>query len=110
MYFCVLDPATPVWVKAIAAAALAYFILPLDAVPDLLPIVGLSDDASVLAAAFAAISTHVTRSTATGPGCGWKTRSRSRPRSRCTPDPNPANDADADPWADRTSFPSALNE
>src|SRR4051812_27278285 len=41
MYFCMLDPKTPVWVKGVAAAALAYFILPLDAVPDLLPIVGL---------------------------------------------------------------------
>jgi uncharacterized membrane protein YkvA (DUF1232 family) len=60
MYFCLLDPATPVWVKATAAAALAYFVLPLDAVPDLLPIVGLSDDVSVLAAALAAVSTHIT--------------------------------------------------
>src|SRR3954454_23999351 len=60
MYFCLLDSRTPIWVKATAAAALAYFILPLDAVPDLLPIVGLSDDASVLTAAFAAIAAHVT--------------------------------------------------
>jgi uncharacterized membrane protein YkvA (DUF1232 family) len=60
MYFCLLDRTTPVWVKATAAAALAYFILPLDAIPDLLPIVGLSDDASVLAAALAAIATHIT--------------------------------------------------
>jgi uncharacterized membrane protein YkvA (DUF1232 family) len=60
MYFCLLDPKTPIWVKATAAAALAYFILPFDAIPDLLPIVGLSDDASVLAAAFAAIAAHVT--------------------------------------------------
>jgi uncharacterized membrane protein YkvA (DUF1232 family) len=60
MYFCLLDRATPVWVKATAAAALAYFVLPLDAVPDLLPVIGLSDDVSVLAAALAAISTHIT--------------------------------------------------
>jgi uncharacterized membrane protein YkvA (DUF1232 family) len=60
MYFCTLDPKTPLWVKATAAAALAYFVLPLDAVPDLMPIIGLSDDASVLAAALAAISSHVT--------------------------------------------------
>src|SRR5947209_11425437 len=51
MYFCLLDSRTPIWVKATAAAALAYFILPFDAMPDLLPIVGLSDDAGVLAAA-----------------------------------------------------------
>ena len=60
MYFCLLDPVTPIWVKATAGAALAYFILPLDAVPDFLPIVGLSDDASVLAAALAAIAAHIT--------------------------------------------------
>src|SRR5436309_11204403 len=60
MYFCLLDPRTPIWVKATAAAALAYFILPLDAVPDLLPIVGLSDDASVLAAALTAVAAHIT--------------------------------------------------
>jgi uncharacterized membrane protein YkvA (DUF1232 family) len=60
MYFCMLDPRTPLWVKGTVAAALAYFILPLDAIPDLMPLVGFSDDASVLAAAFAAISAYVT--------------------------------------------------
>jgi uncharacterized membrane protein YkvA (DUF1232 family) len=60
MYFCVLDPKTPLWVKATAAAALAYFILPFDAIPDMLPVVGLSDDAGVLAAALTAVSSHVT--------------------------------------------------
>ena len=40
MYFCLADP-TPRWVKAIVAAALAYFVLPLDAIPDFLPFVGL---------------------------------------------------------------------
>jgi uncharacterized membrane protein YkvA (DUF1232 family) len=60
MYFCMLDSRTPIWVKGTAAAALAYFILPFDAIPDLMPLVGFSDDASVLAAALAAISSHVT--------------------------------------------------
>ncbi len=60
MYFCMLDPRTPLWVKGTAAAALAYFILPIDAIPDMLPIVGFTDDASVLAAAIAAISSHIT--------------------------------------------------
>ncbi len=60
MYFCMLDAKTPLWVKTTVAAALAYFILPIDAIPDMLPIVGLSDDASVLAAAIAAISSHIT--------------------------------------------------
>jgi uncharacterized membrane protein YkvA (DUF1232 family) len=60
MYFCMLDPATPLWVKTTAAAALAYFILPFDALPDIIPVIGLSDDAGVLAVALTAVSAHVT--------------------------------------------------
>jgi uncharacterized membrane protein YkvA (DUF1232 family) len=59
MYFCMLDARTPLWVKGTAAAALAYFILPVDAVPDILPLVGLSDDVGVLTAALTAVSAHV---------------------------------------------------
>ena len=60
MYFCLVDPTTPRWVKAIVGAALAYFVLPLDAIPDFLPLIGLSDDMSLLAAAYAAVSNFVT--------------------------------------------------
>jgi len=60
LYFCLLDPKTPLWVKGIVASALAYFILPLDAIPDLLPLAGFSDDAGVLAAALTAVSAHIT--------------------------------------------------
>ena len=60
MYFCLLDPTTPRWVKGVVAAALAYFILPLDAILDFLPLIGLSDDASILAAAYASVSHFVT--------------------------------------------------
>src|SRR3954468_4297265 len=67
MYFCLLDSRTPIWVKATVAAALAYFILPLDAVPDLLPIVGLSDDASVIAAALTAVAAPITSARPRGP-------------------------------------------
>lgn len=59
MYFCMLDARTPMWVKGAVAAALAYFILPVDAVPDFLPVVGLGDDAGVLAATLTAVSAHV---------------------------------------------------
>ena len=60
MYFCMLDARTPLWVKTTVAAALAYFILPADAIPDFLPVVGLGDDVGVLTAALTAVSTHVT--------------------------------------------------
>lgn len=58
-YFCMLDGKTPLWVKGTVAAALAYFVLPVDAMPDFLPIVGMSDDAGVLAAALTAVSAHI---------------------------------------------------
>jgi len=60
MYYCMLDARTPLWVKTTVAAALAYFILPADAIPDFLPVVGLGDDVGVLTAALTAVSAHVT--------------------------------------------------
>ncbi|GIW85983.1 MAG: hypothetical protein KatS3mg108_0307 [Isosphaeraceae bacterium] len=60
LYFCLLDPRTPLWAKGVAAAALAYFILPTDALPDLLPLIGLSDDVAILSAALTTLSTQIT--------------------------------------------------
>lgn len=59
LYFCMLDPQTPLWVKGTVAAALAYFILPLDAIPDLLPLFGLTDDATILTAALTAVAAYI---------------------------------------------------
>ena len=50
-YYCAFDRATPSHVRFALIAALAYFISPLDILPDFLPIVGLTDDAAVLAGA-----------------------------------------------------------
>lgn len=58
-YYCALDPATPTRVRGILLAALAYFVLPLDGIPDVLALVGFSDDVAVLTAAFAAIRGHI---------------------------------------------------
>jgi uncharacterized membrane protein YkvA (DUF1232 family) len=51
VYYCAFDRTTPAYVRIALFAALAYFIDPFDLVPDVLPIVGLSDDAAVLATA-----------------------------------------------------------
>jgi uncharacterized membrane protein YkvA (DUF1232 family) len=59
-YFCALDPATPHRVRAVLLGALAYFILPFDAVPDLLAGIGFSDDVTVLVAAIAMVRSHIT--------------------------------------------------
>ncbi len=58
-YFCALDPRTPTRVRGILLAALAYFVLPLDGIPDFFVLVGFSDDIAVLTAAFAAIRGHI---------------------------------------------------
>lgn len=59
-YYCAMDRGTPLRVKAILASALAYFILPIDAVPDMIVGVGFTDDAAVLAVAMRTVASHVT--------------------------------------------------
>lgn len=59
-YFCALDPAVPMRVRGVLLAALAYFVLPIDAIPDVIFGVGFGDDISVLASAIAMVATHIT--------------------------------------------------
>jgi uncharacterized membrane protein YkvA (DUF1232 family) len=58
-YFCAVDPATPRNVKAVLLAALAYFVMPVDAIPDFVAGLGFSDDAAVLAMALGLVARHV---------------------------------------------------
>jgi uncharacterized membrane protein YkvA (DUF1232 family) len=58
-FYCALDPTTPKRVRAILLGALAYFIMPFDAIPDILAAVGFTDDIAVLAAAIAAVRSHM---------------------------------------------------
>jgi uncharacterized membrane protein YkvA (DUF1232 family) len=50
-YYCALDRQTPSHVRVALIGALLYFISPLDLIPDVLPIVGMTDDAAVVAGA-----------------------------------------------------------
>src|SRR5205809_7989951 len=50
-YYCAFDKQTPRHVQAALLRAVAYFILPFDIVPDMLPVLGFSDDAAILATA-----------------------------------------------------------
>jgi uncharacterized membrane protein YkvA (DUF1232 family) len=50
-YYCAFDRSTPTYVRLALLGALAYFIDPFDLMPDVLPLIGLTDDAAVLAAA-----------------------------------------------------------
>ncbi|HUN13022.1 MAG TPA: YkvA family protein, partial [Rhabdaerophilum sp.] len=54
-YHCVRDPATSFRVRFTLLAALAYFVMPIDAVPDFMPVLGFTDDAAVIAAAIASV-------------------------------------------------------
>lgn len=60
MYYCAVDSKTPLWAKGIAFGALAYFISPVDAIPDALLGLGFTDDAAILAAGIKAIAGQVT--------------------------------------------------
>lgn len=61
-YFCALDGKTPLRAKGILFAALAYFVLPADAVPDVFFGIGFTDDIAVLTAAISAVRAHITPS------------------------------------------------
>lgn len=58
-YFCAVDPTTPARVKATLFAALAYFVMPFDAVPDFLAGIGFTDDAAVIALALSLVARSI---------------------------------------------------
>jgi uncharacterized membrane protein YkvA (DUF1232 family) len=58
-YYCTMDRDTPLRVRGTLLAALAYFVMPLDFLPDVLPALGFTDDAAVLMMAFQLISSHI---------------------------------------------------
>jgi uncharacterized membrane protein YkvA (DUF1232 family) len=58
-YYCAFDRDTPRHVQAALIGALAYFVLPFDAVPDMMPLLGFTDDAAVLATAIRLVASHI---------------------------------------------------
>lgn len=59
-YYCAFDRQTPRHVQAALLGAIAYFILPFDFIPDMLPVLGFTDDAAVLATAIRLVAAHIT--------------------------------------------------
>jgi uncharacterized membrane protein YkvA (DUF1232 family) len=59
VYYCALDRNTPVHVRGAILAALAYFVVPVDTLPDFLPVLGFTDDAAVLAATLKLVTSHI---------------------------------------------------
>jgi uncharacterized membrane protein YkvA (DUF1232 family) len=58
-YYCAFDRQTPRHVQAALLGAIAYFILPFDFIPDMLPVLGFTDDAAILATAIRLVSAHI---------------------------------------------------
>ncbi|MEP6837872.1 MAG: YkvA family protein [Bradyrhizobium sp.] len=59
-YYCAFDKETPRHVQAALLGAIAYFILPFDFIPDMLPVLGFTDDAAILATAIRMVAGHIT--------------------------------------------------
>jgi len=59
LWWCARDPTTPTAAKGMMLAALAYFVLPTDAIPDVLPAIGFTDDAAVITALIAIIGKNL---------------------------------------------------
>ena len=59
LYHFMRDPRAPAQGKIVAIGALLYFILPIDLVPDVIPLVGFADDAAVIASAVAFLNTQL---------------------------------------------------
>lgn len=60
LYYTAIDPNTPNKDKAIIYSVLGYFILPLDAIPDGIPLIGFTDDVSALIWGCAAVAKNIT--------------------------------------------------
>jgi len=79
-YYCAFDRQTPRHVQAALLGAIAYFILPFDIIPDMLPVLGFTDDAAVLATAIRLVAAHIlpehreAARAAMKRGLGWRTR------------------------------------
>ena len=58
-YYCAIDADTPVKVKLVLFAAISYFVLPVDAIPDVVTGLGFTDDATVLATALGIVGAHI---------------------------------------------------
>ncbi len=58
-YYAARDPLTPGRVKGVLFAALAYFVVPADMIPDVVAGLGFTDDATVLATAMGLVGAHV---------------------------------------------------
>lgn len=60
LYYAAINKNTPSWARKVIYGALAYLVLPLDAVPDFVPLFGYTDDLGVITAALATVAMYIT--------------------------------------------------
>ncbi len=60
-WYAARDPQTPMAAKGMILAGLAYFVLPVDAIPDLFAGIGYTDDAAVITAVLAMVGANINR-------------------------------------------------
>lgn len=63
LFYTLQKATTPKWAKSVIVGALGYFILPLDFIPDFLPITGFSDDITALLSVLVAVALYVDEET-----------------------------------------------
>lgn len=61
VYYAARDPETPAAAKGMMLGALAYFVMPVDAIPDIFAGIGFTDDAAVFAALIATLGANIKR-------------------------------------------------
>lgn len=61
LYYAYKSVETPSWAKRIIIGALAYFVSPIDSIPDLTPFIGLTDDMGVLSFGLVTIACYITK-------------------------------------------------
>ncbi len=63
LFYTLQQASTPKWAKSVIIGALGYFILPLDFIPDFIPIAGFSDDITALLSVIVAVAMYVNEDT-----------------------------------------------
>jgi uncharacterized membrane protein YkvA (DUF1232 family) len=58
-YYAAVDPRTPLAAKSVLFGALAYFVLPVDMLPDFIASFGFTDDAAVIFAAVKTVGSQI---------------------------------------------------
>ena len=61
LYYAFTRKETPIWAKNIILGVLGYFIAPIDALPDLTPILGYTDDLGVLSFGIVALAAYINK-------------------------------------------------